>query len=133
MPIIKSAVKRMRQTATRRSRNVHTKRDLRAALKAFDAALADPKGKNAPEALNEAFSKLDTAVKKNVIHKNAAARQKSQLAAKAKAAGVKQTGASKPAVKKTAASTTAKKTATKPKSTTEKETATPKKSTTPKA
>ena len=38
MPIIKSAVKRMRQTAKRRERNVGIKKDIKTAVKAFVAA-----------------------------------------------------------------------------------------------
>ena len=37
MPIIKSAVKRMKQTATRRQRNIATKRAIKASTKAFAA------------------------------------------------------------------------------------------------
>ena len=43
MPIIKSAVKRMRQTAKRRERNVGIKKDIKTAVKAF---VAEPKCKN---------------------------------------------------------------------------------------
>lgn len=82
MPIIKSAIKRMHQAATRRARNMTTKRDLKAAIKAF---LADPSAAN----LNKAQSNLDKAVKKNVLEKNTAARRKAKLAAIAKSAGAK--------------------------------------------
>ena len=37
MPIIKSAIKRMKQTAKRRERNVGIKRDIKGAVKAFMA------------------------------------------------------------------------------------------------
>ena len=106
MPIIKSAIKRMRQTAKRRARNVTAKRDLKGAVKAF---LATPDAKN----LSAAQSELDTMVKKNLLPKNTAARRKAQLARVAKEAGVKTGGtakkaAVKPAAKKTVAKTTAK-------------------------
>lgn len=42
MPIIKSAVKRMRQTAKRRERNVGIKKDIKGAVKAF---VAEPSAK----------------------------------------------------------------------------------------
>lgn len=84
MPIIKSAIKRMHQAAARRARNMTTKRDLKAAIKAF---LADPTAAN----LSKAQSNLDKAVKKNVLEKNTAARRKAKLAAVAKAAGAKTT------------------------------------------
>ena len=77
MPIIKSAVKRMRQTAKRRERNVGIKKDIKGAVKAF---VAEPSAKN----LSKAQSELDKAVKKGLIKKNTAARRKASLAAAAK-------------------------------------------------
>jgi len=82
MPIIKSAVKRMRQTAKRRERNVGIKKDIKGAVKAF---VAEPSAKN----LSKAQSELDKAVKKGLIKKNTAARRKASLTAAAKKAGVK--------------------------------------------
>ena len=82
MPIIKSAVKRMRQTAKRRERNVGIKKDIKGAVKAF---VAEPSAKS----LSKAQSELDNAVKKGLIKKNTAARRKASLAAAAKKAGVK--------------------------------------------
>jgi small subunit ribosomal protein S20 len=97
MPIIKSAIKKMKQDQRRYARNLRTKRALRIAVKAFEA-------KPSFDSLREAQSKIDTAVKKNVLSKPAAARRMSALSRAAKAAGVKIT-----AVKKTTA-----KPATKP-------------------
>ena len=82
MPIIKSAVKRMRQTAKRRERNVGIKKDIKGAVKAF---VAEPSAKS----LSKAQSELDKAVKKGLIKKNTAARRKASLAAAAKKAGAK--------------------------------------------
>lgn len=121
MPIIKSAKKRVKVARKATVRNVKTKRSLKAAVKAFHAALTG--GKKSAETQSAAQSEIDKAVKKGVLSKNKAARKKKQLSAKAKAAGVKpsatakKTAAAKPvakaAVKKTAP---AKKpaTATKP-------------------
>lgn len=95
MPIIKSAVKRMRQTAKRRARNVGIKKDIKSAVKAF---IATP----SVETLSKAQSELDKAVKKGLIKKNTASRRKSSLSAVAKKAGVK-FEAKKPATKKTTA------------------------------
>ncbi len=97
MPIIASAKKRVRTTHKAATRNRKTKRGLRAALKVFTKS---PSTKSATALQGH----LDRAAKKGVIHKNKAARLKSQAAAKAKASGVK------PAK-------TAKKTVTKPKTT----------------
>ncbi|HMH70453.1 MAG TPA: 30S ribosomal protein S20 [Candidatus Saccharimonadales bacterium] len=101
MPIIKSAIKRMKQTITRRERNVGIKRDIKEATKAF---LAKPTS----EGLSKAHSELDTAVKKKLIKKNTVARRKSQLARVAKDAGVKLV-ATKKATSKAAAKPAAKK------------------------
>lgn len=107
MPIIKSAIKRMRQTSKRRARNVTQKRDLKSAVKAF---LARPDAKT----LSAAQSELDTMVKKNLLPKNTAARRKAQLSRVARDAGVK-LGTAKKAAAKAPAKTAPKKTvATKP-------------------
>lgn len=116
MPIIKSAKKRVKVAAKARARNVRTKRALRAALKAYAAAVESGKSAEIQKAQRQAVSALDTAVKKAVIHKNKAARQKSALAAQAKAAGVKpskSTTAKAPAKKTAAKKSAAKKPAAK--------------------
>lgn len=114
MPIIKSAIKRMKQTAKRRERNVGIKRDIKSAVKAFMA-------KPSAEGLSAAQSELDTAVKKGLLKKATASRRKAGLAKVAKDAGVKmpaaskkkaapkETAAKKPATKATTAKTTAAK------------------------
>ena len=101
MPIIKSAIKRMKQTVKRRERNVTIKRDIKDATKAF---LAKPTS----EGLSKAHSELDTAVKKKLLKKNTVARRKSQLAKVAKDAGVKLAAAKKTAPKAAAKPATKK-------------------------
>lgn len=96
MPIIKSAIKRMKQTVVRRERNVGIKKDIKSSNKAFVA-------KPSAETLSKAQSELDKAVKKGLIEKNTASRRKANLAAAAKAAGVKPATAKKPAAKPAAA------------------------------
>ena len=96
MPIIKSAIKRMKQTAVRQQRNVGIKRDIKSAVKAFMT-------KPTSEGLSAAHSELDTAVKKKLLKKNTVARRKSQLAKVAKDAGVKLAPAKKAASAKPAA------------------------------
>lgn len=91
MPIIKSAIKRAKQTIKRRERNVGIKHDIKSATKAFME-------KPTAATLSAAHSELDTAVKKNLLKKNTVARRKSQLAKIAKDAGVKlSTGKKAPA------------------------------------
>jgi hypothetical protein len=108
MPIIKSAIKRAKQTLKRRERNIGIKKDIKTAVKAFSAA---PSAKT----LSAAQSEIDTAVKKGLIKKNTAARRKSALSKIAKKAGVTLEAAKKPAVKPAATKkpATAKKTTAK--------------------
>lgn len=102
MPIIKSAIKRAKQTVIRRDRNVATKRALKDAVKAFNA-------KPTAATLSAAQSAIDTAVKKNVLNKNTASRRKALLSKNAKAAGVKLTAGAKKAAPKAAPKATAAK------------------------
>ncbi len=102
MPIIKSAIKRAKQTIKRRDRNVGIKRDIKEALKAFTA-------KPSAATLSKVQSEIDTAVKKNLLNKNTASRRKASLSKIAKNAGVKLgSGTKKAAAPKTAAKTVAK-------------------------
>ena len=103
MPIIKSAKKRARQTTVRRQRNVKTKRAMREAIKTVETSVADGKKADAAKNLPLAYSAIDTALKKNLIHKNKAARKKSQLNAAVKSISAAKAPAKKPATKKTAA------------------------------
>lgn len=110
MPIIKSAIKRAKQTLKRRERNIGIKKDIKSAVKAFFA-------KPSAETLAAAQSELDTAVKKKLLKKNTVARRKSALSKAAKEAGVKPSAkkAAKPAAaKKPATKTAAKPAAKKP-------------------
>ena len=120
MPIIKSAKKRVRKTAKATVRNAKTKRNLRDALKSFSKAIKSSKKDQISAAKNKAFSSIDTAAKKNLIHKNKAARKKSALSRDAKKAGakpvarIKKAAPKKTAVKKPVAKkSTAKKTVAK--------------------
>ncbi len=80
----KSALKEIRKNSRRRVRNRLVRVSTRTAVKrANRAALAGDA--NTPEAVSEAFSALDKAASKGVIHRNAAARRKSRLAKKLKA------------------------------------------------
>lgn len=80
MPILRSSKKQLRQNATRRLRNDRFRDLFREARVAFERLVA---GKKVQEA-NDAFPKLqkvvDTLAKKNIIHKNTAARKKSRFA-----------------------------------------------------
>ena len=119
MPIIKSAIKRAKQSLTRRSRNLQVKRAIKQDVLAVQAAIADGKVAEINTALAAAYSEIDRAVKKGTLHKNTAARRKSQLAtAIAKAANHTETEAPKTTKgagkKATTKATTVKKAAAKP-------------------
>ena len=81
MANIKSAEKRIRTSAKKRSRNKARVSRLRSAVKKYGQA--DAKGKAA--SISATHSEIDRARAKGVIHKNAAARYKSRLAKKAAA------------------------------------------------
>src|SRR4051812_36151406 len=89
MPIIKSARKRVKVAQSANLRNYRTRREMREAIKTFSKALVSKNVKQITEAERAAASAVDTATKKDIIHKNKAARIKARLAAQAKAAGVK--------------------------------------------
>ncbi len=77
MPRTKSAKKQMRQSRHRAAQNRTQRSQLRTALKKVRAAGTQAE---ATEAYTEAAQLLDRAGRKNLIHRNAAARQKRGLA-----------------------------------------------------
>ena len=89
MPIIKSAIKRAKQTVTRRAKNVEIKRAIKGAEKAFAA-------KPSAETLKKIQSEYDKALKKGLMKKNTVSRRKASVYATAKTAGVKLSASAKP-------------------------------------
>ena len=79
MPNIKSAKKRVKVIETKTMRNKAVKSDLKTALKKADAAVANNADDKA-EVVKAAIKKVDVACSKGIMHKNKAARKKSQLA-----------------------------------------------------
>ena len=77
MPRIKSAKKRRRQTQVRTAANTTQRSALRTAVKKVRTAATPAE---AAEALKGAESALDRAGRKNLVHRNTAARTKSRLA-----------------------------------------------------
>ena len=116
----KSALKRWRQNEQHRERNKPVRTAARTAVKKARVAIADG-GDEAAAAIREAASVLDRAKKHNVIHRNAASRQKSRLMralnkrAAASTAGEEPKKPRKAAAKKSAAKKTAAKRTAKPK------------------
>lgn len=82
MPNSKQAKKRMDQDQERRAANRSVATRMRSAVKKVMAA---PSADEAEKALPEAIKRVDKAAKRSIIHANAAARKKSQLAKAVKA------------------------------------------------
>ena len=82
MPNIKSAAKRLKQSLVRRERNRAEKRSLRTECKKVIEAVQAGDVVQAEAELRTAAKCVDQAAAKKVIHRNAAARTKSRLAAK---------------------------------------------------
>lgn len=82
MPNIKSAKKRVKVIEKKTAINLSHKTALKTAIKKFEAAVANGDKENAKVLFNEASKKLDQSVSHGIIHKNNAARKKSQLALK---------------------------------------------------
>lgn len=75
----KSALKRIRQTRTRTSRNIAAQTRLRHQIRKLRSAL-DAKDKAQAEGLlKPTFSLIDRMIQKGVVHRNTAARYKSRL------------------------------------------------------
>ena len=69
MPIIKSAQKKLKQDKVRTQRNSATKKAYKLAIKRVSK----------PADVKDAYSKIDKAAKRNLIHPNKAARLKSRV------------------------------------------------------
>jgi len=76
---IKSQIKRNRQTVKRNLANRKVRSEIHTRTKNANAAIAEG-ADNADELVREAISKIDKAAASGVMHKNKAARKKSQLA-----------------------------------------------------
>lgn len=83
----KSAIKRIRTSERNRLRNKTYKSSLRTLTKKYFGAVetytAEPTPENmniVNEAMSAAYSKIDKAVKRNVLHRNNGARKKSRIA-----------------------------------------------------
>ncbi len=79
MPNSKSAEKRLRQNKVRHARNKATKSAVKTQIKKVVAAVENGDIATAENEFKLAARKLDRAGARNVIHRNAAARQKSRL------------------------------------------------------
>ena len=75
----RSSIKKIRVDTRRREHNVQTLSELKTTLRKTAKLLADKKPAEVTIQSRDLFSKLDKAVKKNIIHKNRAARVKSRI------------------------------------------------------
>ena len=78
MPNIKSAKKRVLLAEARNERNRAARSNLRTTIKKADAAIANG-AEDMGDAVKAAVKKIDMAANKGLIHKNTAARKKSNL------------------------------------------------------
>ena len=79
MPNIKSAKKRVKVIAVKTARNKAHKSNLKTTIKTAQTSIANGSD-NAQENVRLAIKRIDQAAAKGLIHKNTAARKKSQLA-----------------------------------------------------
>lgn len=79
MPTSRSAVKRVRTSEERRLRNKRVKTRVKNSIRKFRETLEEGDEEKMQLGLREAVSSIDRAVTKGVMHKNQAARRKSQL------------------------------------------------------
>lgn len=79
MPRIKSAIKRVEVAERNRLRNRSWRSAVRTVRNGVEDACEGTDLKAAQAALRQAFSVIDKAVSKGILHKNSAARKKSNL------------------------------------------------------
>ena len=82
MPNIKSAKKRVKVIEKKTLINTAHKTALKTAIKKFETAVREGDKENVQALFNDAVKKLDKGVSQGILHKNNAARKKSQLALK---------------------------------------------------
>lgn len=82
MPNIKSAKKRVELSKAAYEKNKADKSELKTAVKKFEAAVASGNREQADSAYKAAVKSIDQAVNKGIIHKNNAARKKSNITLK---------------------------------------------------
>ena len=85
MPNIKSAKKRVKVNTAKALQNKMVKSELKTVLKKADASTA-AKAEDSEAVIRAAIKAVDQACAKGLMHKNCAARKKSQLAKKLNAA-----------------------------------------------
>ena len=82
MPQRKSGIKALRQTHKKRLTNLDIKTALKKTIKSFLVSVKDKNTEEAKTKLSTVYKKLDKAAKRNILHKNTAARRKALLSKK---------------------------------------------------
>jgi len=82
MPNIKSAIKRTKVIAAKTIKNQMFKTSLKTTVKKYETAVANNDKANIKETYKDAVKKIDKAAARGIVHKNKAARKKSQFAKK---------------------------------------------------
>lgn len=80
MPITKSTKKALRQSLTRRKRNIKRKDDIKSVTKEIKKLLSENKKEDALKLVPSAYKAIDKAKKRNVLKPNTANRKKSLIA-----------------------------------------------------
>ena len=79
MPQRRTAIKDVRKNYRNKMRNMDIKTDLKKMEKTFLKSIADKNKTEAQQNLKLLYKKIDKATKRNIFHKNTAARQKSRF------------------------------------------------------
>ncbi|HCI04278.1 MAG: 30S ribosomal protein S20 [Candidatus Peribacteraceae bacterium] len=79
MPIIKSAIKRAKQNTVRKARLLPYRTTMKTMIKKVELLVKEGKKAEAEKLLPEVMSAIDTAAKKNIIHRKNADRKKAKV------------------------------------------------------
>ncbi len=79
MPITKQAIKRVKQDKVRTARNKHYNNNMKSMIKLLLGYVQKKDYDKASKLLPKVVKSIDTAAKKNLIHKHNAARKKSKV------------------------------------------------------
>lgn len=82
MPNIKSAKKRTKIIAAKTLKNQMFKTAMKTTIKKYEAAVVNSDKANLEKTYKDAVKKIDKAAARGIVHKNKAARKKSQFAKK---------------------------------------------------
>ncbi len=82
MPVTKSAKKALKRSLFLRERNLVFKNAMKKLIRQYNKFIKLGEVEKAKELLPKVYSAIDRCARRNIIHKNAAARKKSRLVAK---------------------------------------------------